>query len=288
MPAGLPWQEPDGGWGESAGRTDLHVTIDTQGRTADRRTDFEDVYGDWAEIAGRIEPAARRADGPVAAAGAAGGAVGAPERLRPEVAAALRSAERDPAGLTDAEALALLDADGPELEALAALADAIRRDVNGDDVTYVVNRNINFTNVCYTGCRFCAFAQRRTDADAYTLSLEQIGDRAQEAWAAGATEVCMQGGIHPDLPGTAYFDIAAEVKRRCPEMHIHAFSPMEVMNGSSRTGLPVRDWLERAREAGRRLAAGDGRRDPRRRRALGAHQGQAADLGLDRGDDDRA
>ncbi len=151
-----------------------------------------------------------------------------------------------------------------------------------------MNRNINFTNVCYTGCRFCAFAQRRTDADAYTLSLEQIGDRAEEAWAAGATEVCMQGGIHPDLPGTAYFDIAAEVKRRCPEMHVHAFSPMEVMNGSARTGLPVRDWLQRAREAGRRLAARHGRRDPRRRGPLGAHQGQAADVGLDRGDDDRA
>ncbi len=240
-PSGLPWQEPDGGWGESAGRTDLHVTIDTLGRTADRRGDFEDVYGDWAEIAERIEPAARR--------GGPGGS-GAPQRMRAEVAAALRSAERDPAGLADAEALALLDADGPELEALAGLADAIRRDVSGDAVTYVVNRNINFTNVCYTGCRFCAFAQRRTDADAYTLSLEQIGDRAQEAWAAGATEVCMQGGIHPDLPGTAYFDIAGEVKRRCPEMHVHAFSPMEVMNGSSRTGLPVRDWLQRASAAG--------------------------------------
>ncbi len=241
-PSGLAWQEPDGGWGESAGRTDLHVTIDSQGRTADRRGDFEDVYGDWAEIAERIEPAARR--------GNRTAGTSAPARLRDEVAAALRSAERDPAGLTDAEALALLDADGPELEALAGLADAIRRDVSGDAVTYVVNRNINFTNVCYTGCRFCAFAQRRTDADAYTLSLEQIGDRAQEAWAAGATEVCMQGGIHPDLPGTAYFDIAAEVKRRCPEMHVHAFSPMEVMNGSSRTGLPVRDWLRRATAAG--------------------------------------
>ena len=235
-PAGLPWQEPDGGWGESAGRTDLHVSIDTQGRTADRRGDFEDVYGDWAEIAERISPQAR--------------GVSAPGRLRGEVAAALRSAERDPAGLTDAEALALLDADGAELEALAGLADAIRRDVNGDAVTYVVNRNINFTNVCYTGCRFCAFAQRRTDADAYTLSLEQIGDRASEAWAAGATEVCMQGGIHPDLPGTAYFDIATEVKRRCPDIHIHAFSPMEVMNGSARTGLPVREWLQRATAAG--------------------------------------
>ncbi len=242
MPAGLPWQEPDGGWGESSGRTDLHVGIDIEGRSADRRTDFDEVYGDWTQIAGRIEPAGARAG--------AGPGAGAPERLRSEVAAALRSAERDPAGLTDAEALALLDADGPELEALAGLADAIRRDVNGDQVTYVVNRNINFTNVCYTGCRFCAFAQRRTDADAYTLSLEQIGDRADEAWAAGATEVCMQGGIHPDLPGTAYFDIAAEVKKRQPEMHVHAFSPMEVMNGSARTGLPVRDWLRRAREAG--------------------------------------
>ena len=240
-PAGLPWQEPDGGWGAPGGRTDLHVTIDSTGRSADRRSDFEDVYGDWSEIAGRIAPSA-------GAAGAAGSA--APARLRSEVAAALRSAERDPAGLTDDEALALLDADGPELDALAGIADAIRRDVNGDDVTYVVNRNINFTNVCYTGCRFCAFAQRRTDADAYTLSLEQIGDRAAEAWAAGATEVCMQGGIHPDLPGTAYFDIAAEVKRRCPDMHVHAFSPMEVMNGSARTGLSVRDWLTRAREGG--------------------------------------
>ncbi len=240
MPRGQRWQEPDGGWGEAAGRTDLHVTIDTVGRSKDRRDDFAEVYGDWAEVGARIEPAARRA--------AAGD--GAPARLRAEVLAALGRAEDDPAGLSDAEALALLDADGAELEALAGLADAVRRDVAGDDVTFVVDRNINFTNVCYTGCRFCAFAQRRTDADAYTLSLAQVGDRAQEAWQAGATEVCMQGGIHPDLPGTAYFDLAAEVKRRCPELHVHAFSPMEVMNGASRTGLPVREWLTAARAAG--------------------------------------
>ena len=120
----------------------------------------------------------------------------------------------------------------------------------GGDVTYVVNRNINFTNVCYTGCRFCAFAQRRTDADAYTLSLEQVGDRAAEAWALGATEVCMQGGIHPDLPGTAYFEIVREVKRRVPEMHVHAFSPMEVVNGATRTGLSIREWLSEAKAAG--------------------------------------
>ncbi len=241
VPVGRPWQEPDGGWGEAAaGRTDLHVTIDTTGRTSDRRDDFMEVYGDWTEVGARIAPAATSARQQGAS----------PGRLRTEVAAALRSAEHDPAGISDSEALALLDADGGELEALAELADALRRDVAGDDVTFIVNRNINFTNVCYTGCRFCAFAQRRTDADAYTLSLEQIGDRAQEAWEAGATEVCMQGGIHPDLPGTAYFDIAAEVKRRCPDLHVHAFSPMEVMNGSARTGLPVREWLARAREAG--------------------------------------
>jgi FO synthase len=258
MPRGRPWQEPDGGWGESSGRTDLHVTIDTAGRTADRRDDFAEVYGDWAAVAARIDPAARAgppgpAGGSRSASAGAGGertAAGAPGRLRGEVAAALRAAERDPAGLSDGQALALLGADGPELEALAALADSVRRDVAGDDITYVVTRNINFTNVCYTGCRFCAFAQRRTDADAYTLSLEQIGDRAAEAWQAGATEVCMQGGIHPDLPGTAYFDIAAEVKRRCPDMHVHAFSPMEVVNGAARTGLGVREWLAQARQAG--------------------------------------
>jgi FO synthase len=233
IPRGLAWQEPDGGWGESAGRTDLHVTIDTTGRTSDRRDDFAEVYGDWAEVGRRI------------IAPAAG-----PARLRSEVSAALRAAEKDPAGLTDEQALALLDADGAELDALAGLADAVRRDTVGDDVTYVVDRNINFTNVCYTGCRFCAFAQRRTDADAYTLSLQQVGDRAEQAWEAGATEVCMQGGIHPDLPGTAYFDLAAEVKRRCPDMHVHAFSPMEIMNGCARTGLPVREWLIRAKESG--------------------------------------
>ncbi len=251
-PTGRPWQEPDGGWGESSGRTDLHTTIDSTGRTADRRADFAEVYGDWAEVATRIAPAARAN---------AAGARTAGQRVRPEVAAALRSAERNPAGITDAEALALLDADGAELDALAALADGLRRDAVGDDVSYIVTRNINFTNVCYTGCRFCAFAQRRTDADAYTLSLEQVGERAEQAWAAGATEVCMQGGIHPDLPGTAYFDIAAEVKRRCPDLHVHAFSPMEVVNGAARTGLPVREWLIRARAAG-----------------VGSHPGTAAEI----------
>ncbi|MFG1698353.1 bifunctional FO biosynthesis protein CofGH [Nonomuraea sp. NPDC049309] len=229
VPQGRPWQEPDGGFAAS-GRVDLHVEVDTVGRTGDRREDFDHVYGDWDALRERL--------GTVAAA------------TPSDVRQALRRAESDPTGLTDAEAVALLGAEGEALDELAAIADALRREAVGDDVTYVVNRNINFTNVCYTGCRFCAFAQRRTDADAYTLSLDQVADRAEEAWAAGATEVCMQGGIHPDLPGTAYFDIARAVKERTPDMHVHAFSPMEVINGASRTNMSIRDWLEAAKEAG--------------------------------------
>lgn len=232
---GLPWQEPEAHL-TSAGRTDLHTSIDTQGRSADRRGDFDAVYGDWEQLRERV-PRPELGQG-------------APRRFDPEVRDALRSAERDPAGLTDEESLALLYAHGPELEELTNLADRVRRDAVGDDVTFVVTRNINFTNVCYTGCRFCAFAQRRTDADAYTLSLDQVADRAEEAWHTGAGEVCMQGGIHPDLPGSAYFDIASAVKERVPDMHVHAFSPMEVVNGASRTNMSVRSWLERARDAG--------------------------------------
>ncbi|MGY0059257.1 bifunctional FO biosynthesis protein CofGH [Streptomyces sp. LZ34] len=230
-PAGLPWQEPDEGF-TAAGRTDLHRTIDTEGRTGDRRDDFDEVYGDWEAL--------REAAAP--------GMV--PSRIEADVRAALSVAADDPTRLTDPEALALLHADGPALDALCRIADDLRRATVGDDVTYIVTRNINFTNVCYTGCRFCAFAQRRTDADAYTLSLSQVADRAEQAWDVGAVEVCMQGGIHPDLPGTAYFDIARAVKERVPGMHVHAFSPMEVVNGATRTGLSIREWLTAAREAG--------------------------------------
>lgn len=228
---GRPWQEPDEAF-TASGRTDLHTAVDTEGRTGDRRGDFDEVYGDWEAL--------REAAAP--------GMV--PERIDTDVREALRTAADDPTRLTDAEALALLHADGPALDALTRIADDVRRSAVGDDVTYIVTRNINFTNVCYTGCRFCAFAQRRTDADAYTLSLDQVADRAQQAWEVGAVEVCMQGGIHPDLPGTAYFDIARAVKDRVPGMHVHAFSPMEVVNGASRTGLSVREWLTAAKEAG--------------------------------------
>ncbi len=147
--------------------------------------------------------------------------------------------------------MALLTApEGAELDAVTALADQMRRDVVGDVVTYVVNRNINFTNVCYTGCRFCAFAQRKTDADAYTLSLDEIAARVHEAAAVGATEICMQGGIDPQMPGTAYVDLARAVKAAEPGLHLHAYSPMEIMNGVARTGLSVREFLTAVKEAG--------------------------------------
>jgi FO synthase len=232
LASGLPWQEPDGGWSDQ-GRTNLHTEVDTEGRSADRRSDFEDVYGDWGSLREKVSRDRQ------------------PERLPSDLAGALRAAELRPSGLSDADALALMTAEeGPALEAVVALADDLRRDAVGDDVTYVVNRNINFTNVCYVGCRFCAFAQRRTDADAYTLSLDEIAARATEAVAVGATEVCMQGGIDPQMPGTAYFDIARAVKAAEPSLHVHAFSPMEVMNGVARTGMSIRDFLTELRASG--------------------------------------
>jgi FO synthase len=173
----------------------------------------------------------------------------APERLDADVRAALGKAERhDP--ITDDEALTLFRAEGASLEALARVADDLRAEAVGDVITYVINRNINFTNVCYVGCRFCAFAQREADAESYTLTLSEVADRAEEAWRSGATEVCMQGGIHPDLPGTFYFDLLDAVKARVPDIHIHAFSPMEVMNGATKLGITFREFLEECRRRG--------------------------------------
>ncbi len=235
-PVGLPWQEPDGGFA-SVGRTDLFEAVDSEGRTDDRRSDFANVYGDWDEVQ-------HAADAVVEVRGAL-----APS-LETTGAAALKAAEKDPGNLSDEHALTLMTAEGDLLREVCRLADHLRRETVGDDVTYVVNRNINFTNVCYVGCRFCAFAQRRTDADAYSLSLDEVADRAQEAWELGATEVCMQGGIDPELPASAYFDLVSAVKQRVPEMHVHAFSPMEVVNGVARTGLSIEDFLIKAREAG--------------------------------------
>jgi len=236
QPQGLPWQEPDGGMmisGTGIGRVDLHRAVDHEGRTANRRSDFDEVYGSWAEVATRAPDSLTAAP-----------------RLDSDVRAALVRAQDDPAGLTDEDYLALLTCDGADLEAVTSLADDVRRDVVGDDVTYVVNRNINFTNICYVGCRFCAFAQRRTDADAFTLSLEQVGQRAAEAQALGATEVCLQGGIDPALGRTAYADIVRSVKSAAPGIHVHAFSPMEIATASAKSGISARAWLEELKDAG--------------------------------------
>jgi FO synthase len=234
-PVGMPWQEPDGGL-ETVGRSDLNETIDTTGRSGDRRGDFESVYGDWAELRTQLSA----------------GVV--PERLDSDVAEGLRLAADNPGALLDerneAAAMALLTSDGPALEAMTRLADELRADVVGDDITYVVNRNINFSNVCYVGCRFCAFAQRERDADAYRLSVDEVADRAEEAWAAGATEVCMQGGIDPALPVTYYADVVRAIKTRVPGMHVHAFSPMEIVSAAAKAGVSVTEWLTDLRDAG--------------------------------------
>ncbi|BEL09764.1 bifunctional FO biosynthesis protein CofGH [Actinoplanes sichuanensis] len=231
-PAGLPWQEPDESFG--GGRIDLFKSIDEEGRTEDRRSDFDHVYGDWDEVAAHVRSA--------------------PASMPTDVVAALKLASEDPAALLleqhEDKAMALFNADGPALDELARIADDLRRQVNGDDITYVVNRNINFSNVCYVGCRFCAFAQREKDADAYRLSVEQVADRAEEAWRDGASEVCMQGGIDPKMPVTAYADLVRAVKQRVPGMHVHAYSPMEIVTASAKAGVSLREWLTGLKEAG--------------------------------------
>ncbi|MGJ7441587.1 bifunctional FO biosynthesis protein CofGH [Aquipuribacter sp. MA13-6] len=231
VPRPMVWQEPDGGL-VTSGRADLHATVDTTGRTDERRSDFDDVYGDWTAVGER-----RHAEAPALLGS-------------DDLALALRRVAEDPAGLSDEQYLALLTCDGADLDAVTSIADDVRRDVVGDDVTYVVNRNINVTNVCYVGCRFCAFAQRASDPDAYTLSLEEVGRRAAEAQALGATEVCIQSGISPDLGPGAYADIVRAVLKAAPGMHVHAFSPMEVVSAAARAGASIADWLTEVRDAG--------------------------------------
>ena len=181
--AGRPWQEPEEGFtAASPGRTDLHRTIDTEGRTADRRDDFDEVYGDWEAL----REAGRPRHGP------------RPDRRRRAAALARRRRRPDPADRRRGAGPAARRRPG----AGRAVPDRRRRcaaTTVGDDVTYIVTRNINFTNVCYTGCRFCAFAQRRTDADAYTLSLAQVADRAA-AGVGGRRGRGLHAGRHPPRP----------------------------------------------------------------------------------------
>src|SRR5258707_5786461 len=152
--------------------------------------------------------------------------------------------------LTFEQGLLLATAQGSAVEALVAVADELRRETVGDAITYVVNRNINFTNVCFVGCSFCGFGRGPGAADAYSLSFEEVVRRAREAWERGATEVCVQGGLPRDLDGFFYRDLLRAIKQAIPGMHVHAFSPMEIDYGVAQTGIGPRDYLQMMKDAG--------------------------------------
>ena len=172
---------------------------------------------------------------------------------RPSVRHALDRAA-DGQELDTSELALLFTTKGAETERLFAIADDLRRIAVGDDVTYVVNRNINYTNMCYFRCGFCAFSKGPKSlnlrGEPYLLTPEEVAERAQEAWDAGATEVCMQGGIHHSFTGDNYREYLEAVKQRIPEMHVHAFTALEVMQGASASGLDVRTFLTSLRESG--------------------------------------
>jgi FO synthase len=156
--------------------------------------------------------------------------------------------------LTEADIVRLFQARGPEFSFVCQQADGLRQEVKGDAVTYVVNRNINYTNVCYFNCRFCAFSKskgRQNSGDpAYDLPSQEIARRALEARQGGATEVCMQGGIHPRYTGQTYLDILATIKTSTPDMHVHAFSPLEVWQGAQTLNISVAQFLDQLKRAG--------------------------------------
>ena len=157
------------------------------------------------------------------------------------------------ARLQEVDIARLFDAEGDDLDAVVALADRLRTSAVGETVSYVVNRNINYTNICLYKCGFCAFSKGSTKAvrgPAYRLDFAEIGRRAAEAVARGATEVCLQGGIHPDYDGDTYFGVLDAVRAAAPDTHIHAFSPLEVTHGARTLGLPLEDFLARLKAAG--------------------------------------
>ena len=156
----------------------------------------------------------------------------------------------DGAELSFDQGLRLATAEGPALDALMVVAQALRRESVGDTITYVVNRNINFTNVCFVGCSFCGFARGAGASDAYFHSPEHVVRKAQEAWERGASEVCIQGGLPRDLDGFFYRDLLRAIKRAIPEMHVHAFSPMEISYGVDKTGMTTRDYLQMMKDEG--------------------------------------
>ena len=180
---------------------------------------------EWSDIAGRIAP-----------------------QVRTKLEQVLEC--QDGGVLSRDQCLLLANAQGDELLGLLVAANHLRRELAGNLVTYVVNRNINFTNICFVGCKFCAFSRGPRESDSYFHSLETMAQKAIEARALGATEVCIQGGLPHGLPPFYYRDILRAVKTAVPGMHVHAFSPMEIVYGVELTGMPLPDYLQMLRDNG--------------------------------------
>jgi FO synthase len=178
------------------------------------------------------------------------------EEIAPQASAPIRNAlervleTQDGSCLSDSERYALANSEQIDLVALLVAADTLRRDTVGNIVSYVVNRNMNFTNICFVGCKFCAFSRGPREPDSYFHSLEDMARKAGEAWAIGATEVCIQGGLPHGLPPFYYRDVLRSIKKVVPGMHIHAFSPMEIVYGVELTGMTLRDYLTMLRDNG--------------------------------------
>jgi len=180
---------------------------------------------------------------------ATNGLAGVLDHIDPQVSAILHRA-LDGEEMSWAEGVRLCETNGPDLQAVGLVADEMRRRHVGDVVTYVVNRNINFTNVCIKHCTFCAFSREYREEEGYFLPLEEIVRRAQEAVDMGATEVCMQAGLPPKMDGNLYIDLTRAVKKALPDLHIHAFSPEEVLYGATRAAVSIPQYLKELKVAG--------------------------------------
>lgn len=171
------------------------------------------------------------------------------KNLDPEISSILDKV-LDNKEITTKETIQLFESTGSNLTAISLVADELRSRKNGDKVTYVINRNINFTNVCVKQCGFCAFSRDFRMEEGYMLPIEEIVRRAKEAWNLGATEICIQAGLPPNMDGMLYIDICKAIKMAIPDIHIHAFSPEEILYGSSRSNTTIEDYLKMLKEAG--------------------------------------
>jgi len=181
------------------------------------------------------------------------GLINEPKKVSKDVKSILNKSEKG-MPLEEDEIIRLFQARGDDFSAVTQTADQIRREINGDTVSFVVNRNINYTNICYFKCQFCAFSKGKLAENLrgrpYDLSEEELARRTKEAWDRGATEVCMQGGIHPEYTGDTYINILKTVKKSVPSMHIHAFSPLEIWQGAATMDMGLVDYLSLLKDVG--------------------------------------